>query len=140
MKDNPNELFVLDIEKLNSAVEEEVKKMKNLLEEAGVKPEKIAVLEPIIENTVWMRFKLDDAREKIKTASVAIPYNNGGGQKGIRENPLFKGYEALWKSYMNGMNKILEFMPRDVAEAQEEEIERPQNVLELVRARHKKEA
>ena len=94
MKDNPNELFVLDIEKLNSAVEEEVKKMKNLLEEAGVKPEKIAVLEPIIENTVWMRFKLDDAREKIKTASVAIPYNNGGGQKGIRENPLFKGVEG----------------------------------------------
>lgn len=57
-------------------------------------------------NIIFMEEKLDQARNLIGTTSVAIQYDNGGGQKGIRENPAFKGYGALLKSYMSAIDEL----------------------------------
>lgn len=115
---------------------EEVDRLFELLEEVGVTDKKIRALTPIIENTAWMKIKLEDTRKAIKTSSVVIPYDNGGGQKGLRENPLFKGYESLWKSYMQGMSRILDCLPREQYEEEVKEIENPKTVLEIVRSKH----
>lgn len=119
---------------------EEKQRLISLLFSCDVKQERIDALDAVIDNTAWMKAKLDDAREQIRNTSVAIPYDNGGGQTGIRENPLFKGYEALWKSYMAGMNVIMSQLPQKVVEKEAEEIETPKTVLQLVRAKHGKEA
>lgn len=119
---------------------EEIERLKNLLCEFGVKEKKIKILYPVIENTAWMKVKLDEAREVVQESSVVISYDNGGGQKGIRENPIFKGYEALWKSYMSGMNVILNALPQDIATDEKEKATEAKTMLELVRERHKKEA
>lgn len=123
-------------------IDAEIKKIKDILKEAEISDRRIKTLEPIIENVAWMKEKLDDAREKIATSSVAIPYDNGGGQSGIRENPLYKGYEALWKSYITGMDRILGALPKEAIESVADEIkdESPKTVLELVRGKHAKEA
>lgn len=122
--------------------EKEMKRLKKLLKDAGVSTPRMKMLEPVIENVAWMKIKLDQAREKIKNSGIVMPYDNGGGQTGIRENPAFKGYEALWKSYMAGMSKLLEAMPPEVIEAEEEteKEQAPVTVLELIRTKHKKEA
>ena len=113
-------------------------KYKDLLIQSGVPKEKIKALETVIQNVEWMEEKLTDSMELIADSSVAIPYDNGGGQSGIRENPLFKGYESLFKSYMSGLCKILECLPNEIAAQVEQE--KPKSVLELVRDKHKKEA
>ena len=118
----------------------EIERLTTLLEEYGISDKRIKALSTIIENTAWMKNKLDNTREAIKSSSVVIPYDNGGGQKGIRENPLFKGYESLWRSYMAGMSKILESLPPEVIEQAEAEVEKPATMLELVRQKHKREA
>lgn len=118
----------------------EVERLKSLLFDYNIPEKKIGFLEDVINNVAWMKVKLDEARAAIKTSNVVIPYNNGGGQKGMRENPLFKGYESLFKSYMNGMQQILNVLPKQVAEETKEEIEKPQTMLDLVRAKHKKES
>ena len=120
-------------------VREEAGKIKSLLFSSGVSDQRVQALEAIIENTAWMKIKLEDARAKIGNSSVAIPYDNGGGQTGIRENPLFKGYSSLFKGYMSGMEKILAALPPE--EAREVEMpDKPKTVLEMVRGRHIKEA
>lgn len=119
--------------------EDEKQRLNALLFSCGVNPDRIEILSTIIDNTAWMKAKLDEAREAIKNTSVAIPYENGS-QKGIRENPLFKGYESLWKSYMAGMNVIMASLPQAVVEKEAEEIETPKTVLQLVRAKHGKSA
>ena len=121
------------------SIDQEQERIKALLFDYGLKAEKIELLTPVIENVVWMKHKLDDTRDMIKTTAVVIPYDNGGGQKGLRENPLFKGYESLFKSYMTGISKLLEGLPKEAA-AQADEVEKPKSVLELVRSKHKKEA
>lgn len=118
---------------------DEKERIINILNEYNVPEKKINLLMPIIENVAFMRGKLDDARDKIATSSVAIPYDNGGGQKGIRENPIFKGYEALWKSYMQGMDKILAVVPVDEI-TKTDIVDAPKTVLELVKEKHRKEA
>lgn len=121
------------------AAEKEKRRIKKLLKDAKVSENRIKVLEPVIENTAWMKAKLDDAREQIRGSSIAVPYNNGGGQKGLRENPLFKGYENLWRCYIAGMGKIMDSLPAEAQEAEKavEVIENPRSVLEIVRAKHK---
>ncbi len=128
------------MDELSTLAKEENDRILEVLKDSGVKETKINSLQPIIENVAWMKVKLDVTRDAIKTSNVVIPYDNGGGQKGLRENPLFKGYEALWKSYMQGMNRILDCLPPEKFEEEAEVVERPATMLELVRNKHKKEA
>ena len=124
---------------IKARAEEEQKRIADLIKEVGISDKRQKLLEPIILNTAWMKAKLDDAREAIKNSNIVISYDNGGGQKGIRENPLFKGYESLWRSYMAGMSKILDSLPQEAIE-QSVEVEKPATMLELVRNKHRKEA
>ncbi len=121
-------------------VAREKKRILALLADFYIQENKVKILEPIVENVAWMKVKLDDARAVIAGSNIVIPYDNGGGQNGIRENPAFKGYEALWKSYMAGLEKILEELPEEERASVAEVADAPKTVLELVRERHKKEA
>ena len=125
---------------LDQRVFDEIERIKSLLADFNVKEKRIQALDTVIENTAWMKIKLDDTKEKIGASSVVIPYDNGGGQKGLRENPLFKGYESLWKSYMSGMDKILACLPQEKAVEEAEAVEKPKTVLEMVQNRHRKQA
>lgn len=119
--------------------DDEFKRINKILKDAGVKDKKIALLKPVIENTAWMKVKLDDARIAVKNSQIVVAYNNGGNQTGIRENPLFKGYESLWKSYMKGMEKIIDCIPDELSELKKTESEKPISMLDVVRARKKAE-
>lgn len=121
-------------------IQEEIDRLIALLTEYGISERRIDVLMPVIENTAFMKSKLDETRELINNTSVVIPYDNGGGQKGVRENPIFKGYESLWKSYMSGMNVILSNLPQVVVQEETEKATEQKTMLELIRDKHKKEA
>lgn len=125
---------------IGKRAEEEQNRIIDIMTKSGVSDKRIKMLEPVILNTAWMKAKLDDAREVIKNSNVVIPYDNGGGQTGIRENPIFKGYESLWKAYMNGMERILACLPQEIARVEAEEAAKPKTMLELVRSKHSKEA
>lgn len=128
------------MENLEERATTEAKRLRSLLFDCGVSENCIDILDTTIVNTAWMKIKLDVTREKIKNTDVAIPYDNGGGQSGIRENPLFKGYESLFKAYMSGMRQILDMLPNEALNVKKEEIEKPKTMLELVRDKHRKNA
>lgn len=115
----------------------EKNKIVDLLKELGVPEKKITFIMPLIENTAWMKVKLDEAREVVRDSSVVISYDNGGGQKGIRENPIFKGYESLFKTYISGMDKILATIPTMEAKEAAVDVIKPQTMLEIVRNKKK---
>lgn len=125
---------------IRARAEEEQNRIVDILNEVGVSDKRLKLLAPVILNTSWMKAKLDDAREAIKNSNIVISYDNGGGQKGIRENPLFKGYESLFKSYMSGMNRIIDCLPAEQIEVETQVVEAPKTMLELMREKHKREA
>ena len=109
--------------------EQEKRRLEAILERANVHQQHRDTLAPVVDNLAWMRIKLDDAREAVKNSSVVIKYSNGGGQEGLRENPLFKGYESLWKSYMNGLSVFTSYLPKEI----QDEVIQENNVLSIVR-------
>lgn len=126
-------------DEMQERVDKEKRRLTRMLRKGNTDPELVKALRPIIDNTAWMHVKLEDARAAIRNTQVAIPYDNGGGQKGIRENPAFHGYESLWKSYMLGMGRLLDSIPPKSAEDEKKKLadEAPGTVLDLVMARRR---
>lgn len=119
---------------MDKRIENEKKRIYELLDTAGVKDSRRDCLEGIIDNCAFMRVKLEDCQGEIKASNVVVPYDNGGGQKGLRENPLFKGYEALLKHYLMAMDKVMAVLPKDAENAYTGFISDAENTIELVKS------
>lgn len=130
----------MDDVEIKARAEEEQNRLIKILKSANVSERRMMILSPVIVNTAWMKAKLDDARDAIKNSQIAISYDNGGGQKGIRENPLFKGYESLWRSYIQGVDRILSALPDEAANEYEGGVDKPKTVLELIQRKHRADA
>lgn len=123
-------------------VKREYKKIIRELKKAKISEHKMKVLDPVIENSAWMRVKLDESRSSLMKEKIVVKYDNGGGQKGLRKNPFFDAYEALFKAYMLGMGRILDAIPAEKQAELEQELDqiRPISVLDMVREKRREEA
>jgi len=97
-------------------VTQEHKRLESLLDRASVPQQKREALAPVIDNMAWQRIKLDEARDEMQNASIVCEYDNGGGQTGTRENPIFKAYINLWRAYMVGFEKFSAYLPKELLE------------------------
>lgn len=110
-------------------VTREHKRLEALLDRADIPIQQRDALAPVVDNMAWQRVKLDEAREEMQDASIVCHYNNGGGQAGERENPIFKAYINLWRAYMVGLEKYTSYLPKELqAEATDDGL----NILEQV--------
>lgn len=117
----------------------EKNKIIRLLKAAGIPEGTIKLLQPIIQNTAVLKAKLDDAQEEMQDAEMLIEYKHGGGQSGIKENPIFRMHESMWKSYMTGMKLILSYIPNESVNTKKKD-DAKENVLQIVRDKHLKKA
>lgn len=56
-------------------------------------------LQTLQADALFMEKKLAETRCILERQEIIIPYDNGGGQMGIRANPAFAEYEKLAKAY-----------------------------------------
>ena len=99
-----------------SMVTKERERLLSLLDRADVPQQRRDVLAAVIDNISWQRAKLDEAREQMQDENIICSYNNGGGQSGERENPIFKAYINLFRAYMIGLEKFTSYLPKDLQE------------------------
>lgn len=118
--------MVIDVEKVTA----ERERLAVLLDRADVPKQKRDVLAAVIDNISWQRVKLDEARERMQDEAIVCTYNNGGGQFGERENPIFKAYINLFRAYMIGLEKFTSYLPKDF---QEEATEAAISTLDMVK-------
>ncbi len=137
MEKNSSTRARTEIEKRCAA---ERRKLARFLSKNGLNEEKIKSLDPVILNVSWMKSKLDDARTAIGEDGITVEYDNGGGQTGVRENPAFRAYEALWKTYLSGLDALLKLLPEGAAEEPELSEVKPERALALVQGGRKRDA
>ena len=137
MEKNSSTRARTEIEKRCAA---ERRKLARFLSKNGLNEEKIKSLAPVILNVSWMKSKLDDARTAIGEDGITVEYDNGGGQTGVRENPAFRAYEALWKTYLSGLDALLKLLPAGAAEDPALSEVKPASALALVQGRRKRDA
>lgn len=61
----------------------------------------------LAENVFFMEGKLVETRRGLANQQVVIAYDNGGGQKGIRKNPIFEGYNQLMSNYRKTLEQLI---------------------------------
>lgn len=84
-------------------------KLQKLLKETT--PERAKVLKPVCENVGFMKARLDLAQAELEGQDLVIEYQHGKDQTGVMENPIFRAYEGLFRSYIAGLGKILDSLP-----------------------------
>ena len=128
-------------DEIEKAATKERNMIRRQLREAKIPSHKMKIIEATIDNVALMKAKLDEMREQIITEKAVVEYNNGGGQEGVRENPIFKRYESFFKTYSAGMDTIFDVL-RDEEGGGEGMIDdslKPQTVLGFVQDKHKEE-
>ena len=66
----------------------------------------------LAESVVFMAAKLEESRKVMKNEPIVIPYDNGGGQSGIRENPHYTAYEHLVTAYTKSLRQLTEIVEK----------------------------
>lgn len=66
----------------------------------------------LAEAVVLMSEKIIETLEELKDAPLVIPYDNGGGQTGIRENPQYVAFEKLMASYNKSLRQLSEIVEK----------------------------
>lgn len=61
----------------------------------------------LASNVFFMEDKLRETRRGLANQQVVIAYDNGGGQKGIRKNPIFEGYNQLMANYRKSLEQLI---------------------------------
>lgn len=60
----------------------------------------------LAENVIFMARKLKETRDDMGKTPLIVRYDNGGGQKGYRENPVFKAYNAMASRYVMALSQL----------------------------------
>ena len=60
----------------------------------------------LAESVLFMAEKLKKSRLLMADEPLVVEYDNGGGQKGIRENPHYTAYEKLMASYTKSLDQL----------------------------------
>lgn len=53
-----------------------------------------------------MEDKLAETRKEMGNTRLVVAYDNGGGQTGIRENPVYKAYNAHMRTYLSALETL----------------------------------
>lgn len=87
----------------------ELRRLRDIFRCVG--EERFKVIEPMLEDLAFQRTKLADAREQFANTPLVLAYDNGGGQRGIRENPAIKAYNQLFRTYSDCIMSVVKLLP-----------------------------
>ena len=86
----------------------------------------------LAENVVFMAHKLKETRDSMGKTPLIVRYDNGGGQSGYRENPVFKAYNSMAARYVVALHELIAIVGDGCAQSATEAKVTP---LELIRGR-----
>lgn len=62
----------------------------------------------LAENVIFQCGKLAETRRAMQknNSQLVVPYNNGGGQSGIRKSPIYEAYNQLMANYRKSLQQL----------------------------------
>ena len=70
----------------------------------------------LAENVLWLEGRLREMRDM--DAPPIVEYDNGGGQTGVRKNPLYELFSQTFTQYRAGLSQLAELIESGEAKPQ----------------------
>ena len=102
-----------DSAKRKKAIAKEQRKLMKMFEPL-LSAEDFKTAAGMIENVAFMRVSLTEIRTSIEENGYVESYDNGGGQKGLKDSTYLRSYNNLMKTYNTTMKLLLSIVPRDL--------------------------
>lgn len=96
------------VENQKDRITQEENRLLELFKNATDTEKKIAL--PSIKNLAFMRIQLEELQDEITSNGAIERYDNGGGQKGLKQSTALQSYNNLIKSY----NTTLKLLAKDI--------------------------
>lgn len=66
----------------------------------------------LAENVVFQCGKLAETRKAMAKSNqqLIVAYNNGGGQSGVRKNPIYEAYNQLMANYRKSLAQLTDLL------------------------------
>ena len=66
----------------------------------------------LAENVIFQCRKLAETRKAMQknNSQLVVAYNNGGGQSGIRKNPIYEAYNQLMANYRKSLQQLTDLL------------------------------
>lgn len=79
---------------------------------AGIPEELRPYAVELAENVVFQCHKLAETRRAMDRngTQLIVAYNNGGGQQGIRKNPIYEAYNQLMANYRKSLAQLTDLL------------------------------
>lgn len=104
-------------EQTKRLVESKRRELEKLMADVDEKKRKAA--KPLVQNAAFMYVKLNQLMNELMGSSPVIPYDNGGGQSGLREHPGFSAYNKLFGSFSKCVKQLIDLLPSGSAAGDE---------------------
>ena len=63
-------------------------------------------IEELEKTAEFLRLEIQTARKELEGQPLAVEYDHGGGQCGVRENPAFTAFAKILKSYQSVLTQL----------------------------------
>lgn len=106
------------IEARRKAMKKYKKQMNGIAKK--VNAESKTVVEMLIDRVSYLAAYLDELQEDTIIGGVVVPYNNGGGQSGMRVHPNVNVYTAYAKQFTASVKQLQGFLDNITVEEKDE--------------------
>ena len=72
---------------------------------------KLAMIEPLLQNAAFMRIALEDLQEEISKAGPVEPYQNGQNQRGMKQSAALQAFNSTIKNYAAVIKTLTGLLP-----------------------------
>lgn len=91
-------------------IKREISKLKRQFKD--IPKEKINLVDSTIKSVAFMSVTMEDLQENIVRVGTTVEYDNGGGQKGIKQSPDAQLYLQLSQKHTQAMKILLDLVPK----------------------------
>ena len=78
----------------------------------GLDETRKALVKKLIDQAAFMSVTLQKLQEDIAENGAVMPYDNGGGQTGVRKNPSAELYTVMSKNYAAVIRQLESLLPK----------------------------
>ena len=110
------------VENQKERITKEEQRLLQLFQNATDAERKLAL--PSIKNLAFMVIQLQDLQEEITSKGAIEKYDNGGGQKGLKQSTALQSYNNLIKSYNTTLKLLAKDIFKNIEVEEEDELQK----------------